>query len=192
MFTAGMSKLFDGALPAIIGPVWLTDELSKYGLEYLSQFVAWSQVVIGLLLMTQRFATLGAIMLMPMLLNIFIVMLSLGIHYYQPHSVNSAINTAIIISVLLVINLMLLIYDYHKLKFIFCESDEYLRSRKVRRKNGLADYLVISGIAVTLAGAVLFSQNQLVAYLMVAAGIIFCSLPLLTRRRKKFTMRMAS
>ena len=52
MFTAGMSKLFHGAFPGLIGPVWLTDELRKYGLEYLGQFIAWSQAVIGLLLLT--------------------------------------------------------------------------------------------------------------------------------------------
>jgi len=192
MFTAGMSKLYDGAFPSLIGPVWLTEELSKYGLEYLGQFVAWSQVVIGLLLLTQRFATLGAVMLMPMLLNIFMVMLSMGIHYYQPNTVNSAINTSIIVAVLLAINLMLLIYDYHKLKFIFCESDDYLKSRRVRRKNSLADYLVISGMVITLCGPFFFSLNPVGSYIIVASGILLCVFPLLKKRQRRYTLNMAS
>jgi hypothetical protein len=42
MFTAGMNNLYHGDFPGLIGPVWLTDELEKYGLEYLGQFIAWS------------------------------------------------------------------------------------------------------------------------------------------------------
>src|SRR4249919_3756052 len=135
MFTAGMSKLFHGNFPGLIGPVWLTDELSKFGLEYLGEFIAWSQAIIGLLLLTQRFATLGAVMLLPMLLNIFMVMFSMGLHYSSPHEVNSMINTSIIVAVLILLNVVLLLHDFHKLKFIFDESNEFLKTRKVRRKN---------------------------------------------------------
>jgi len=185
MFIAGMSKLFHDDFPGLFSPVWLTEELSKYGLEYLGEFIAWSQVVTGLLLMTQRFATLGAIFLMPLLLNIFMVTLSLGIHFYQRGTLNLALNTSAIVAAFLVLNILLLLYDYHKLKFVFCEGDDYLRTRKIWRKNSLADSLVIFGIGLVLAAPFLFSINKLYAYLMVIAGIAICSLPLFQKKRKR-------
>jgi uncharacterized membrane protein YphA (DoxX/SURF4 family) len=183
MFTAGMSKLFHGNFPDIIGPVWLTDELGKYGLEYLGLFIAWSQTIIGLLLLTQRFATLGAIMVMPMLLNIFMVMFSMGLHYSNPHEVNSMINTSIIVGVLILLNIALLLHDFHKLKFIFDESDEFLKTRKVRRKNHAADYLVIVGMLLCLLSPFIYSVNKIVAYAIVIIGLIICLLPVLMKKK---------
>ena len=73
-----MAKVFyEHRFPGIIGPVWLETELSKYGLDVYARFIAFSQIITGLLLLTQRFATLGAIMLLPMLLNIWMVTISL-------------------------------------------------------------------------------------------------------------------
>ena len=184
MFTAGMSKLFHGNFPGLIGPVWLTDELGKYGLEYLGEFIAWSQTLIGLLLLTQRFASLGAIMLLPMLLNIFMVMLSLGLHYYKPLEVNSPINTSIIIAVLILLNVVLLLNDFHKLKFIFDESDGFFETRKVKRKNQLADYIVVAGMLLCLLSPVLYSINKTIAYAIVIAGLVVCLVPPFVKKKK--------
>lgn len=185
MFTAGMSKLFHGAFPGLIGPVWLTDELRKYGLEYLGQFIAWSQAVIGLLLLTQRFATLGAVMLLPMLLNIFMVMLSLGIHYSEPGHINSAFNTSIIIAFLLLLNAALLFYDFHKLKFIFDENADFLKTRKVKRRNRMADVIVMAGMLICLISPLLFSVNKMASYGVVAIGLMVCMIPLFLKRKTK-------
>jgi uncharacterized membrane protein YphA (DoxX/SURF4 family) len=76
-FTAGMAKLTQN-FPGLIGPVWLEERLEVYHLGLYARFIAWSQVLIGLLLFTQRFATLGAIMLFPMITNILMVTISLG------------------------------------------------------------------------------------------------------------------
>lgn len=78
-FTAGMAKLFAGhKFPGLIGPVWLEDELARYNLGTYARFIAYSQVVIGFLLLTRRYATLGAVMLLPMIANILMVTISLG------------------------------------------------------------------------------------------------------------------
>lgn len=183
MFTAGMSKLFHGNFPGIIGPVWLADELGKYGLEYLGEFIAWSQTIIGLLLLTQRFSTLGAIMLMPMLLNIFMVMFSMGLHYSKPHEVNSMINTSIIVAILILLNIVLLLHDFHKLKFIFDESNDFLRTRKVRRKNHAADYLVIGGMLLCLISPPLYSVNRMIAYAIVITGLFICLLAVFMKKK---------
>ena len=67
-FGAGMSKLyFEHKFPGIIGPVWLEDELTQYGLGMYARFIACAQVITGLLLFSQRFATLGALLLFPIL-----------------------------------------------------------------------------------------------------------------------------
>ena len=182
MFSSGMSKLFHGAFPGLIGPVWLTDELAKYGLEYLGLFIAWSQTLIGLLLMTQRFALLGAIMLLPMLLNIFFVMLSLGLHHYDPNQVNSAINTSVINSFFLLLNFILLFHDYHKWKFLFDEDETFLKTGKVKRKNIRADYMVLAGILVSLSGPLFYPQSKSVAYILVFAGILICIIPAFMRK----------
>lgn len=77
-FTAGMAKLFAGhKFPGLIGPVWLEDELARYGLAFYARFIAYSQVAVGFLLLTRRFATAGAIMLVPLLANILMVTVSL-------------------------------------------------------------------------------------------------------------------
>lgn len=78
MFTAGSGKLFDGhAFPGMIGPVWLVEKLEPHGLALFARFIAYSQIVIGYLLFNRHSAALGAVMLVPMLLNILVVTSSL-------------------------------------------------------------------------------------------------------------------
>src|SRR6187549_2752832 len=76
-FSAGLGKLTHGLTPGLIGPIWLEERLAAYGLALWARFVAWSQLGIGALLLSQRFATLGAVMLVPMLANILVITISL-------------------------------------------------------------------------------------------------------------------
>ena len=75
--SAGISKLISG-FPNIIGPIWLIDELSKYGLGLFGYFIAIMQAIIGGLLLINRFRLIAAIMLLPMHLCVFIIPISLG------------------------------------------------------------------------------------------------------------------
>lgn len=78
-FGAGMAKLYyQHKYIGLIGPVWLEDELKAYNLGFYARFIAYSQVIIGYLLLTVRFRTLGAIMILPMILNILMVTISLN------------------------------------------------------------------------------------------------------------------
>lgn len=104
-FSSGLAKLTHGITPGIIGPVWLEERLAQYSLGLWAQFVAWSQVVIGALLLSQRFATLGAVMLVPMLANILVVTISLQWR-----------GTPYVNAVLLAMNLFLLWADRERLK----------------------------------------------------------------------------
>ena len=71
-------------------------------------FIGWAQVIAALLLMTQRFATLGAICFFFIVSNIWVITISL--HFS---------GTWVITSLLLMAVIMLLAWDYHKLKYIF-------------------------------------------------------------------------
>jgi uncharacterized membrane protein YphA (DoxX/SURF4 family) len=101
-FTAGMSKLMP--FPGWIGPQNLVAVLDKYGLGPYGVFIAVRQAAIGLLLATQRFATVGAIMLVPMLANILVVTIALQWR-----------GTPAVLGVMLAMNAWLLWYDRRKL-----------------------------------------------------------------------------
>jgi hypothetical protein len=76
---SGMAKLFfEHKFFGWMGPIWLIDELSKYGLGIYGAFIAYSQVIIGYLLVTTRYKLLGSIMMLPLLANILMVTISLN------------------------------------------------------------------------------------------------------------------
>ena len=104
-FSSGLAKLTHGLTPGLIGPIWLEERLAQYGLSLWAQFVAWSQLLIGALLLSQRFALLGAVMLVPMLVNILVVTISLQWR-----------GTPYVNAVLLAMNLFLLWVDRERLK----------------------------------------------------------------------------
>jgi uncharacterized membrane protein YphA (DoxX/SURF4 family) len=160
-FTSGMGKLTNGNFPGIIGPVHLEEWLAPYGLGLWVKFVAWSQVGIGLLLLSQRFATLGAIMLLPMIANILIVTVSLK---WQ--------GTPYVNGFLLALNLFLLAADYHKIKFLFFDDAQILRQTPLRRSYAMIDALWLAGFVLCLAGAALYPFNRLSTYGFSLAGIL--------------------
>jgi hypothetical protein len=53
------------------------ERLEEYGLGFYGKFIAYSQVLIGYLLITTRYKLIGAVMLVPMLLNILMITISL-------------------------------------------------------------------------------------------------------------------
>lgn len=66
MLGGGLYKLSDNQLPGLMGPPMNHAFLAEHGLELFAQFVGVAQLLIGLLLLTGRFALLGALMLVPM------------------------------------------------------------------------------------------------------------------------------
>lgn len=160
-FTSGMGKLTYGNYPGLIGPVQLEEWLAPYGLGFWVKFVAWSQVGVGLLLLSQRFATIGAIMLLPMLANIFIVTVSLQ---WQ--------GTPYVNGFLLGLNVFLLAADYHKIKFLFSDDVEMLHRTPVRRSYVMIDALWAAGFVLCLASGALYPVNPLLTYGLSLAGIL--------------------
>ena len=74
----GMSKLFAAhAFPGLMGPVWLEAALEPHGLALYGHFIAWSQALIGYTLFTLLLRSLGAVLLVPLVVNILMVTISL-------------------------------------------------------------------------------------------------------------------
>ncbi len=139
-FTAGMGKIWPGhAFPGLIGPVWLIERLEAFQLGLYAGFIAWSQIIIGILLLTQRFARLGTVMLVPMLANIFMVTVS------QQWG-----GTPYVLAVFLLMNLYLLLMDFEGLKWLL--SDRVPDDRAPIRRNSRKDSQLAFSILLILAG----------------------------------------
>ncbi len=159
-FTAGVGKLLKG-FPGLMGPVWLEERLAEYGLGMYAQFIAYSQVLVGFLLLSQRFATLGAVMLFPMLINILMITIS-----------QNWVGTPYVVSVFLMQNIFLLAYDFHKLKFLITEDREPLRAQPVYRKNLVLDFCWLAGAILVFAGLPFAKTQTTLAWGLVCCGLL--------------------
>lgn len=110
--SSGLCKLTHGQFGQLIGPPMLIDELKEYGLELFGYILAISQVLVGGLVMSQRFSLVGLIALVPINFSILAVTLSQG--WTGTPYVNSA---------LLILNLAALLYEYPSLKILFLSTD---------------------------------------------------------------------
>ncbi len=113
-FSAGVCKLTGGNFGQLIGPPWLEQGLAEYGLGLFAKVVAISQVICGLLLLSQRFAVLGAIMLVPM--NVAILAVTVSMEWVGTPYINTAF---------LALNLLLLGMEYKKFSFLFRPTQSY-------------------------------------------------------------------
>jgi len=166
-FTGGMSKLIP--FPGIIGPVWLEGELQPYGLGPYAQFIAWSEALIGLLMFSRRLATVGAIMLVPLIVNILAVTVSLG---WQ--------GTPLVLTFFLLLNVYLLAYDWDRLRGIISDvpnptSDPF--------GSWSGDFSAVVGLVLCVVGVPLYGLNAVLGYGSISLGLLLLALsPLRTER----------
>jgi hypothetical protein len=159
-FSAGISKLVHG-FPSIIGPVWLIDRLEPYGLGLFGQFIAVSEAGVGLLLISRRLATLGAIMLVPMLSSILVVTISLEWR-----------GTPIVNSFLLLLNAALLAHDYPKWRGIFGYPVERDRESATPARLPGLDLAWWGALAVILASPILVRGGFGLLYLLAVSIVV--------------------
>lgn len=76
-------------------------------------FLGWSQMIAAVLIMTQRYATLGAVMFLPIITNIFLVTWSIGFS-----------GTPVVTFFMLLATIMLLIWEFDKLKVLLPADNE--------------------------------------------------------------------
>lgn len=95
-------------------PFHLFETLYQTGLWW--QFIGWGQFLAGALLLTQRYALLGAVMNFPIVLNVFFITISLDFS-----------GTPMITSGMLLANIVLLMWHWPQLKiFINKKPDSFL------------------------------------------------------------------
>jgi hypothetical protein len=94
-----------GALEPIQSNWHFFETLYQSGMYW--QFLGWGQLIAGGLLMTQRFAFLGALVFLPILTNVFVITISYNFG-----------NTPIITGLMLLSNLFLLVWDWNKTRVL--------------------------------------------------------------------------
>lgn len=94
-----------GAADPIHSPMHLFETLYQSGLYW--QFLGVAQCLAGFLLLTQRFATLGALLFLPIIANIFVITLSYDFG-----------GTPVITGLMLLANALLLAWDWPTLRVL--------------------------------------------------------------------------
>jgi hypothetical protein len=183
LFLAGLSKLaaaqglwFPAWLgPAWLGPTWLgltwmsptsaADRLAERGFAALGLFAPYAQVLAGLLLLSRRFATLGAVVALPICVVTALVALGLGWH-----------GAALVAAAFALIVAGLLVADWSKLRLLMVDADE-MDEPVFRLRNGSTDALWVAG-AVNVVVAVLAlvvlpaSAAAVLFYVCVGVGVV--------------------
>ncbi|GAA3928460.1 DoxX family membrane protein [Hymenobacter algoricola] len=162
MLGGGLYKLSDNHLHGLMGPPMDHAFLAKNGLEIFAQFVGVAQLIIGLLLLTGRFALLGALMLVPMWLGI--IMLTWSQHW---------VGTPYLTTGFLVLTLGLLLHDYQRLKYLLYPpaEPEIIRAVPVRTGPRGAELLWWLGVAVFMGGSLLYPISLAVMEGTMLAGL---------------------
>lgn len=179
-FTSGMAKVYFGhEFPGLIGPVWLEDELAKYDLGMYARFIAFSQITIGFILLTLRYRTLGAIMMLPMVLNILLVTISM----------NWA-GTPYVLSFFLLLNMIVLAADAKKL--LHLAGVLYTQEIVYRHSPSPLKYGMIwlAGFLQILASIYLSYLNLPFAYMVCVTGIVVSLYPYFKEGRAGSTLAL--
>jgi hypothetical protein len=83
------------------------------------RFIGWSQFVAAFLLMTQKYARLGALLFSPISVNIFMITVSYGFN-----------GTPFITGLMLLANIMLIVWEWDYFKVLFnIPSNQVVRAR---------------------------------------------------------------
>ncbi len=131
------------------------------------------------MLLTQRFATLGAVAFLPVSLNIFLITVSMDFHY-----------TWTVTSLMLAANLGLLLWDYAKISpLLYPNRDGELRIRAQSDQLSMPGYWQGLGVLLLLTSLAFGNRENplLWAFLCLLEGLIGWLFFLIWNRRRKQT-----
>lgn len=160
LLSAGVTKMFHGHFIQLIGPPWMEGELEKYNLGLYSVFIAYSQIMIGFMLLVKRFATLGAVMAIPMFANI--LMITISLHWE---------GTPYVVAFFLLCNIYLLIYDYHKIKFLITDDSKSIQHIPIKRNDTQLDILYIIGLIIILISVSIRELHEKIPKILAYIGL---------------------
>ncbi|WBO84864.1 DoxX family membrane protein [Hymenobacter yonginensis] len=184
MLSAGLYKLSDNQIPWLMGPPMNHTLLAKYGLQLFAQFIGVAQLIIGLLLLTGRFALLGALMLVPIWAGIIMFTWS-----QDWQGVEDWRGTPSLVCGFLILTLGLLLHDYHRLKYVLYPpaQPETIRAVPLRTGPRSLEALWWLGVAIFMGGSLLYPVSLRVMVGTMLAGLLLLLAAgglLLWRRRR--------
>jgi hypothetical protein len=120
------------------------------------RFIGWSQFFTGALLLTQRFAKLGAILFLPIITSVFVITVSYDFH-----------GTPFITGLMLLSTLFLIYWDWDSLKVLLNLPADYLDKKRLEN-DSIWVLLGFTFLLVTVVSKLFIS----------GANIFFCFLAL--------------
>ncbi|MCY2685955.1 hypothetical protein [Salinimicrobium sp. TH3] len=146
------------------------------------QFIGWTQIIAGVLLVTQRFSKAGALMFFGIILNIFMITVSYNFK-----------GTPVVTGLMLLAVLYLVLWDMDSLKYIFVNPEENNLPGPVNSeiiKSPFWTYLGLFLIMLTVTGMLLEYKMFLVMFAALVAGVAGLIMYFLIRTGKsKIDMR---
>ncbi|WP_054413874.1 hypothetical protein [Hymenobacter sp. DG25A] len=163
MLGGGLYKLSENHIPGLMGPPMNHAWLAEQGLVLFAQFIGVAQLLIGLLLLTRRFALLGAVLLVPMWLNIIFLTWS-----------QNWVGTPWLTSGFLVLTSGLLLHDFDRLRWVLYPPQDAaaLRALPWRTAGAVPEALWWLGIGVILLGSLLYFISLSVMLTTMAIGAV--------------------
>jgi len=157
-FTSGMAKVFaEHKFPGIIGPVWLEEKLIPYGLGLYARFIAFTQLIIGYLLITWHYRKIASVALLPMLINILVVTISLQWR-----------GTPYVLTFFILQLAFILWMDRNAFAHLLWKSNPEAQGIKITKWNHL---LMWSGLILILFSIVISDNSLITAWSICAAGL---------------------
>ncbi|AUC15145.1 hypothetical protein BTO06_08340 [Tenacibaculum sp. SZ-18] len=137
------------------------------------RFLGFGQLVAGLLLMTQKYAKLGAILFLPIILNIFVITISYDFR-----------GTPIITSSMLLANILLIIWDWDTLKVLFNKQPVFPKKDRIEN-NSIWIILGVLFFILTILAKLVLSSSFLVIIALCFLIIGLLGLIIGIKRNKK-------
>jgi uncharacterized membrane protein YphA (DoxX/SURF4 family) len=182
------------SIPKILGERFLTDNcesapinsfphwfetLYRSGIYW--NFLGWGQLLAALLLMTQLFATLGAVAFLPIVLNVFFISITYEL----------GIGLPVIAGLLLLANIFLLVWDYNKLRVLLIpdsNKDLIIENQYNEFFNNMFwAYLGVIIFATTVVYVLIYDRNPIAwFFICVSEGLV--GLIYMNRKYKKQTV----
>jgi len=137
------------------------------------KFIGIGQLIAGMLLMTQRYSKLGALVYMPIILNVFIITLS----YYFAF-------TPVITGLMLLANSILILWEWNELKIIFNLNYSAPNTNRME-KDVLWSIVGLVLFVITIFFKLLLNEHNLPFLFLTILSISFIGLIVGLKREKK-------
>lgn len=124
------------------------DVLYQSGLYW--KFIGWAQVIAGICVLVPATATLGALLFLPIMVNIFVITLSYDFRF-----------TPVVTGLMLLANIYLLCWDYDRFRGILGLGPADMSARLPNHRLGRAEWSVY---VVGAASAISFLLNERVGF----------------------------